>query len=65
MWDVFFSEGSKILFRVGLALLKIHEPLILRATDLGTMFNILKDIPQGAFDCDLVLDVRASPLTRS
>jgi len=29
VWDAFFNEGSKVLFRVALAILHIHEKTIL------------------------------------
>jgi hypothetical protein len=57
VWDAFFSEGNKILFRVGLALLKIHEPLLLQTTDSGTLFNVLRTVPSRMFDCEKLLDV--------
>jgi len=52
----FFNEGSKILFRVGLALLKLHESTILNTTDLGVIFTLLRDIPQKGFNCDEIID---------
>lgn len=64
VWDVFFNEGSKILFRVGLALLKSNEPTIMQTTDSGTMFNLLRNIPQTAFDADNLLNVSvAAPIS--
>lgn len=40
--DVFFLEGPKVLFQVGLAILKINGEELLDATDDGTFINVLK-----------------------
>ncbi|KAI8637470.1 rab-GTPase-TBC domain-containing protein [Parasitella parasitica] len=41
--DCFFMEGPKILFQIGLAILKINGDELLKATDDGAFVNILKD----------------------
>ena len=43
IWDVFFHEGPKILFRVALACLKLKEKEMLRAGD--ELAIILQDLP--------------------
>jgi len=35
VWDALFNEGPKVLFRVALALLKVHEALLLRCDNAG------------------------------
>lgn len=40
--DVFFLEGSKVLFQVGLAILRINGEELLDATDDGTFISVLK-----------------------
>ncbi|CAO3648391.1 unnamed protein product [Mucor hiemalis] len=40
--DCFFMEGPKVLFQIGLAILKINGDELLRATDDGAFMNILK-----------------------
>ncbi|CEG71597.1 hypothetical protein RMATCC62417_07304 [Rhizopus microsporus] len=40
--DCFFMEGPKVLFQIGLAILKINGDDLLQATDDGTFMNILK-----------------------
>ncbi|KAK5111391.1 hypothetical protein LTR85_012165 [Meristemomyces frigidus] len=40
--DVFFLEGPKVLFQVGLAILRINGEELLDATDDGTFINVLK-----------------------
>lgn len=43
LWDVFFCEGSHVLLRMGLTLLKLHQPLILAcddAIDVYEMFQV-------------------------
>ncbi|KAI8930220.1 rab-GTPase-TBC domain-containing protein [Entophlyctis helioformis] len=40
--DCFFMEGAKVLFQVGLAILKINGDAILKVKDDGELMNILK-----------------------
>ncbi|KAI8969958.1 rab-GTPase-TBC domain-containing protein [Mycotypha africana] len=40
--DCFFLEGPKILFQIGLAILKINGDELMEAADDGTFMNILK-----------------------
>ena len=42
VWDVLFSEGSKMLFRAALSIVKVHERAILAASDFEEMIVILK-----------------------
>lgn len=42
IWDVFFSEGSKVLFRVALSFFKLSEEKILSCRDYGTLYNLIK-----------------------
>ncbi|GAA6011687.1 hypothetical protein JCM8202_004117 [Rhodotorula sphaerocarpa] len=41
--DCFFLMGPKVLFQVGLAILKLNGPELLECTDDGAFINILKD----------------------
>ncbi|KAJ0399270.1 hypothetical protein P43SY_001854 [Pythium insidiosum] len=42
IWDVFFCEGSHVLVRVGLTLLKLREPEILGCDDVLDVYALLK-----------------------
>jgi hypothetical protein len=42
IWDVFFCEGSHVLLRVGLALLKLNQPRILACTDAFDVYEMFK-----------------------
>jgi hypothetical protein len=57
VWDVFFNEGNKILFRVGLALLKANEKQLLETEDDNSIYAMLKTIPTEAYNCDSLLGV--------
>ncbi|KAI8384447.1 rab-GTPase-TBC domain-containing protein [Radiomyces spectabilis] len=41
--DCFFMDGPRILFQIGLAILKINGDALLQATDDGAFMNILKN----------------------
>eukprot|EP01132_Coremiostelium_polycephalum_P005921 gene5921-7371_t len=57
IWDVFFSEGSKVLFRVALTFFKLNEEKLLSCNDYGTLYNLIKKIPNQMYDSDDLLDV--------
>lgn len=56
VWDCVFSEGSKIFFRVALALLHQQAPALLQTNDMGNIMRILQGACQQAHDADLLLD---------
>ena len=45
VWDLFFFDGSRVLFTVALGLLKLHEEELLAADNSASIFNILSTIP--------------------
>ncbi|XP_050309866.1 growth hormone-regulated TBC protein 1-A-like [Anthonomus grandis grandis] len=44
IWDCLFFEGSKILFRVALALIKLHKQEILQTSDLSELMTVFKNM---------------------
>ncbi|CAK4137319.1 unnamed protein product [Aphanomyces euteiches] len=46
VWDVFFSEGSKVLHRLGLTILKLLAPEILKADEAFDVYEMLKLSPR-------------------
>lgn len=57
MWDCLFNEGSKILFRAALALIKIHSQELIRMNDYQTLFMTMKRITKSTYDPDHLLRV--------
>ncbi|KAI4903020.1 hypothetical protein NFI96_010060 [Prochilodus magdalenae] len=53
IWDCLFYEGSKILFRVALTLIRHHQNLIQQAKNLPDICDRFRQITQGEFvdDC--------------
>ncbi|XP_075865719.1 growth hormone-regulated TBC protein 1 isoform X1 [Microcebus murinus] len=49
IWDCLFNEGSKIIFRVALTLIKQHQALILEATSVPDICDRFKQITRGSF----------------
>jgi hypothetical protein len=43
VWDVFLHEGVKVLFRIGVAIMKELEPKLLVTEDFGTLFTMLTE----------------------
>uniref|UniRef100_A0A8C6K4P1 Uncharacterized protein n=1 Tax=Melopsittacus undulatus TaxID=13146 RepID=A0A8C6K4P1_MELUD len=49
IWDCLFYEGSKIIFRVALTLIKQHQAFILEATNFSDICDKFKQITKGTF----------------
>ncbi|XP_054239803.1 growth hormone-regulated TBC protein 1 [Indicator indicator] len=49
IWDCLFYEGSKIIFRVALTLIKQHQAFILEATNFPDICDKFKQITKGTF----------------
>ncbi|KJE92004.1 hypothetical protein CAOG_08661 [Capsaspora owczarzaki ATCC 30864] len=62
IWDSFLYEGSKVLFRVTLALIQIHHQELLRAKDMASFFNGVKNSSLAAVDCHHLMDVAFNKL---
>ncbi|KAI8998250.1 rab-GTPase-TBC domain-containing protein [Gaertneriomyces semiglobifer] len=45
VWDAFFYQGEKVLYRVALTLLKVHEDEIVHIEDPVHAWKFIKDIP--------------------
>uniref|UniRef100_A0A8C9CZU5 Growth hormone regulated TBC protein 1 n=1 Tax=Panthera leo TaxID=9689 RepID=A0A8C9CZU5_PANLE len=59
IWDCLFSEGSKILFRVALTLIKHHQAFILEASSVADTCERFKEITRGSFvtECHTFMQV--------
>lgn len=55
VWDVFFYEGSKTLFRIALAVLKLGEGQIRAVDDPMEMFSVVQGLPRGLLDANELL----------
>uniref|UniRef100_A0A8C5K4J4 Rab-GAP TBC domain-containing protein n=1 Tax=Jaculus jaculus TaxID=51337 RepID=A0A8C5K4J4_JACJA len=49
IWDCLFNEGSKIIFRVALTLIKQHQAFILEASSVPDICDKFKQITKGDF----------------
>lgn len=60
IWDCLFYEGSKILFRVALTLIRHNEALIQQAQSLPDICQTFKQITAGPFvdDCHTFMQVK-------
>lgn len=66
MWDCLFLEGSKILFRVGLMLVKYYRNDLLACDDIASMSECLKSVVQRPFplNCHIFIKVYISTKLR-
>lgn len=55
VWDMFFNEGSKVLFRIAIAVFKINETKLVESTDATTMFRTLRTMCEDITDPDLLI----------
>ena len=57
VWDAFLLEGTKVLHRVGLALLRVAEPRLLACTDQQELLCTLQDEQAGCLDCERLMSL--------
>eukprot|EP00011_Vannellida_sp_DIVA3-517-6-12_P013403 CAMPEP_0114604878 /NCGR_PEP_ID=MMETSP0168-20121206/770_1 /TAXON_ID=95228 ORGANISM="Vannella sp., Strain DIVA3 517/6/12" /NCGR_SAMPLE_ID=MMETSP0168 /ASSEMBLY_ACC=CAM_ASM_000044 /LENGTH=582 /DNA_ID=CAMNT_0001815719 /DNA_START=97 /DNA_END=1841 /DNA_ORIENTATION=+ len=56
VFDSLFLEGSKILFRVGLALFKYHEKAILKETTFEGLYSYINHMAEGTTDSSRLME---------
>ncbi|KAL1840274.1 hypothetical protein VTJ49DRAFT_652 [Mycothermus thermophilus] len=56
VWDVFFYEGSRTLFRIALTIFKLGEREIKAVQDPMEMFGVVQTFPRRMIDCNMLLD---------
>lgn len=57
VWDTFFCEGSKVLFRYALAIFKLFEEDLMKFTDAGHVFDFFRKVPKSRFDTQKVIHI--------
>lgn len=57
IWDMFFFEGSLVLFQTTLGMLKMKEPQLKTLENSAQIFNALSDIPGEVDDVDKLLEI--------
>ncbi|KAL2121117.1 hypothetical protein VTJ04DRAFT_5144 [Mycothermus thermophilus] len=56
VWDVFFYEGSRTLFRIALTIFKLGEREIKAVQDPMEMFGVVQTFPRRMIDCNTLLE---------
>ena len=56
VWDVFFYEGSRTLFRIALTIFKLGEREIRAVQDPMEMFGVVQNFPRRMLDCNQLMD---------
>jgi hypothetical protein len=56
VWDSFFYEGSKTLFRISLAIFKVGEPDIRPLNDHMEIFQVIQTIPRRMLDANKLME---------
>ncbi|KAG9232219.1 rab-GTPase-TBC domain-containing protein [Amylocarpus encephaloides] len=56
VWDTFFYEGSKTLFRIALAIFKVGETEIKAVSDPMEIFQVVQTIPRRLVDANALLE---------
>ncbi|TVY37362.1 GTPase-activating protein, partial [Lachnellula subtilissima] len=57
VWDSFFYEGSKTLFRIALAIFKVGEQEIKAVSDPMEIFQVVQTIPRRLIDASALMEV--------
>ncbi|XP_062058792.1 small G protein signaling modulator 3 isoform X1 [Lepus europaeus] len=55
IWDLFFYEGSLVLFQTTLGMLRLKEEELIQSENSASIFNTLSDIPSQIHDAELLL----------
>ncbi|XP_042746372.1 small G protein signaling modulator 3 isoform X2 [Lagopus leucura] len=55
IWDLFFYEGSLVLFQLTLGMLSMKEDELIQSENSASIFNTLSDIPSQIEDADVLL----------
>ncbi|OXB71530.1 UNVERIFIED_CONTAM: hypothetical protein H355_011451 [Colinus virginianus] len=55
IWDLFFYEGSLVLFQLTLGMLSMKEDELIQSENSASIFNTLSDIPSQIADADVLL----------
>jgi len=56
VWDVFFYEGSRTLFRIALTIFKLGEGEIKAVGDPMEVFGVVQVIPRRLIDCNALME---------
>ena len=56
VWDIFFYEGSKTLFRVALSIFKVGESEIRAVKDPMEMFGVVQSMPRRMIDANALME---------
>lgn len=56
VWDSFFCEGSKTLFRIALTIFKLGEAEIKAVSDPMEIFQVVQTIPRRMLDCNALME---------
>ncbi|KAL1879680.1 hypothetical protein VTK73DRAFT_6855 [Phialemonium thermophilum] len=56
VWDMFFYEGSRTLFRIALTIFKIGESEIKAVADPMEMFGVVQALPRRMLDCNALME---------
>lgn len=56
VWDIFFYEGSKTLFRIALTIFKLGESEIRRVGDPMEIFQVVQTIPRKIIDANALIE---------
>ncbi|BGO89926.1 hypothetical protein NBRC10512_006451 [Rhodotorula toruloides] len=62
VWDLFFIHGTIFLFRVALAILKLHEAELLACDSAASLYALLGHLPAGLWNADRLLKVACDDL---
>eukprot|EP00735_Rhodelphis_limneticus_P006568 TRINITY_DN18989_c0_g1::TRINITY_DN18989_c0_g1_i1::g.21664::m.21664 TRINITY_DN18989_c0_g1::TRINITY_DN18989_c0_g1_i1::g.21664 ORF type:complete len:606 (+),score=108.51,sp/Q6GL87/GRTP1_XENTR/32.65/8e-45,RabGAP-TBC/PF00566.13/1.2e-46,EF-hand_1/PF00036.27/0.0002,EF-hand_1/PF00036.27/0.013,EF-hand_1/PF00036.27/2e+02,EF-hand_6/PF13405.1/0.00022,EF-hand_6/PF13405.1/0.019,EF-hand_6/PF13405.1/2.4e+03,EF-hand_7/PF13499.1/2.1e-07,EF-hand_7/PF13499.1/5.8e+02,EF-hand_5/PF13202.1/0.01,EF-hand_5/PF13202.1/0.02 len=55
IWDCFFQEGNVVLFRIGLALLKLNQTAIMEAGDMCEIMDIVQRSQNKMYEADALI----------
>jgi hypothetical protein len=61
VWDLFFLKGSKIIFRISLALLHMMKNELMQCNDFAEIFEKLESFPRKVKDINPLIQTAEMP----
>ncbi|GJN87163.1 hypothetical protein Rhopal_000108-T1 [Rhodotorula paludigena] len=62
VWDLFFIHGTIFVFRIAVAILKLHEADLLECDSAASLYALLGQLPAGLWNADRLLKVACEDL---
>ncbi|KAJ3323594.1 TBC1 domain member 2A [Boothiomyces sp. JEL0866] len=57
IWDCFFYQGEKILYRVAFSIIHLHKDELIACSEMSDSWRLLRDFPKSAYNCENFMSI--------